>query len=164
MGLFKKRDVLQEAIDAFPYPFYIIDIETYSIETANAFLGIDLRKGEYKCHKVTHKNNVPCSGKKDPCPIAEMKVTKKPVVVEHVHYNSKGEARDVRVYAFPIFSKKGKLEKMIEYSIDITKEKKLEKEARKHEKELERLNGLMVGRELKMVELKEEIEALRNKI
>lgn len=164
MNFQKKRNILQEAINAFPYPFYIIDIETYEIEIVNNFLGIDLKAGCYKCHKVTHKNDAPCGGDKDPCPIAEMKKTKKPVVVEHIHYNKEGEARNVRVYAFPIFNEDGNVEKMIEYSIDITEEKKLEKEAENHKKELERLNSLMVGRELRMVGLKKEIETLRSKI
>ena len=160
----EKRNIMQEAIDAFTYPFYIINIDTYEIEVANKILGINPKKGPYKCHKITHKNDAPCGGKKDPCPITEIKKTGKPVVVEHVHYNSKGEPRDVRVYAFPIVNKRGKIDKMIEYSIDITKEKKLEKESAKHEKELEKLNSLMVGRELRMVELKEEIAELRRKI
>lgn len=44
---------------------------------------------------------------------------------------------------------------------DVTEHKKLEKELNEKVGDLERMNKLMIGRELKMVELKEELEKLR---
>ncbi len=46
---------------------------------------------------------------------------------------------------------------------DITKQKELEVQNKKHLGQVERMNKLMVGRELKMIELKKEIDKLKNK-
>lgn len=45
---------------------------------------------------------------------------------------------------------------------DISKQKQIEAELQKRALETERMNSIMVGRELKMVELKKEIESLKN--
>jgi len=47
---------------------------------------------------------------------------------------------------------------------DISAQKRAERELKEQNSELEKMNKLMVGRELKMVELKQEIAALRKKI
>ncbi len=156
-----KEITLQEAIDVLPYPLYIIDINNYKIEACNKSLGIDLSEGEYMCHKVAHKNDRPCSGENDPCPISEIKKSKKPVSVEHVHYDKNGKSHDVRVHAFPIFGEDGEIEKIVEYVIDITKEKETEKVLEEREENLRKMNELMMGRELKMKELERELEALK---
>jgi hypothetical protein len=47
---------------------------------------------------------------------------------------------------------------------DITKEKGVEERVKKREKELEQMNALMIGRELKMIELKKEISKLEERL
>lgn len=44
---------------------------------------------------------------------------------------------------------------------DVTQQKEIEKKLQQHAQETERMNALMVGRELKMIELKKEIEQLK---
>ena len=70
----------------------------------------------------------------------------------------------------PIFGKDGKIAKYIAVRFPITENKKFEEELSVKIEELENINKLMVGRELKMVELKEklaqteaEIKELRKK-
>jgi SMC interacting uncharacterized protein involved in chromosome segregation len=46
---------------------------------------------------------------------------------------------------------------------DITSRKKAEKEIEEKMEEIQKMNDVMIGRELKMVELKEELEKLQNK-
>jgi len=46
---------------------------------------------------------------------------------------------------------------------DITSRKKAEKEIEEKMEEIQKMNDIMIGRELKMVELKEELEKLQNK-
>lgn len=50
-----------------------------------------------------------------------------------------------------------------EFLRDISERKKVEEELKKHMGELEQMNKLMVGRELKMAEMKKELEELRQK-
>lgn len=157
-----KGVILQKAIDALDYPFYVINMDTYEIVIANDTVGIDLKSGKkYRCHEVTHRNSKPCNSEKDPCPIAEIRKTGKSVIVEHIHFDKDGNKRNVEVHAHPIFDENGKLVQMIEYSIDVTERKKIEEEIEKHAQELKKMNDLMMGRELKMVELKREIDVLK---
>jgi signal transduction histidine kinase len=63
-----------------------------------------------------------------------IKQTKKPVIVEHVHYDAAGKQCDVEVHGYPIFDDDGKLIQMIEYSIDVTDKKMMEEELVKSKK------------------------------
>lgn len=56
----------------------------------------------------------------------------------------------------------GTIEKFIGAFLDITEQKRLEQELRGSIKELEKLNTMMVNREIKMNELKKEIEQCRS--
>jgi|GEM_PF-2567085 len=47
---------------------------------------------------------------------------------------------------------------------DVTTKKRIEKELQEYTKGLENINRIMVGRELKMIELKQEIERLKKRI
>jgi PAS domain S-box-containing protein len=66
----------------------------------------------------------------------------------------------VRIAVAPIIAD-GTIVGAVEIFHDITAEKILEQKVQDRTKELERENKLMIGRELKMIELKEEIVALR---
>lgn len=65
-----------------------------------------------------------------------------------------------RVYTKAIFDKKRKFYQDLVMISDITQDKKVEKERLEHQVEVEKMNNLMVGRELKMIELKEKIKKL----
>ncbi len=55
----------------------------------------------------------------------------------------------------------GNISGIIGFAIDITTSKLAEEENKKHMEQLEVVNNLMIGRELKMIELKNEIERLK---
>ncbi|MGB9439801.1 MAG: PAS domain-containing protein, partial [Desulfobacterales bacterium] len=63
-----------------------------------------------------------------PCPLGIIKQTKKPVTVEHIHYDSHGSPRHVEVHGHPILDDEGRVSRMIEYTLDITKRKQIEEE------------------------------------
>ena len=74
------------------------------------------------CYASTHKQKQPCKAD-HACPLEGVKKTKEPVIVEHTHYDRNGNVRILEIHGYPIFNSKGKVVKMIEYCLDITKRK-----------------------------------------
>ncbi|HRZ30414.1 MAG TPA: PAS domain S-box protein [Candidatus Paceibacterota bacterium] len=68
----------------------------------------------------------------------------------------------VQTDKIPYRNEQGDIIGVIGFTVDITKKKLDEDKLKKNNEELEKLNRLMVGRELKMVELKEELERIKN--
>jgi signal transduction histidine kinase/CheY-like chemotaxis protein len=69
-----------------------------------------------------------------------MKVTRKPVVVEHLHYDKDNNIRNVEVHGYPIFDSEGNFTQMIEYSLDITERKLMEKQLKQKMDEVQAAN------------------------
>lgn len=128
---------LELILESLPYPFYVIDVFDYTIKMANyaAYSG-NLPKG-ITCFALTHKRNSPCNTSEHPCPLEIIKKTKCPVTVEHFHYNSDGDLINVEVNAFPVFDNEGNVSQIIEYCLDISQRKQLERQVEKRTKELE---------------------------
>ncbi|MEW6214370.1 MAG: hypothetical protein AB1478_04070, partial [Nitrospirota bacterium] len=64
----------------------------------------------------------------------------------------------------PIRDLSGNVISAIETIIDVTESVKLKKDMGKRVKELEEFYNIAIGRELKMIELKEEIERLKEEL
>lgn len=62
----------------------------------------------------------------------------------------------------PINDERGELEYFIVVSMNITERKKIEGEIKDKIEELEKMNNLMTGREIRVIELKKEINTLLN--
>lgn len=85
------------------------------------------------CHEITHRNPVPCSGKKHPCPLAEVIETGKTSQTTHIHLDQDGNKHHVSISCYPLFEKGG-LKGVIEVSKDITKDIEFEKKMMQQEK------------------------------
>ena len=119
---------LKTVINSLAHPFYVIDANNYEILMANKAAGLHPWNGKtLTCHQLTHNSQKPCDAS-HPCPLEEVKKSLEPCTVEHIHYDSQGEPRVVEIRGFPIFGPDGKLDKMIEYNLDIT-ERKLAEQA-----------------------------------
>ncbi len=123
----EQKDFLKNIFESLTHPFYVIDASDYAIIMANPAASLGQLKESSKCYALTHGRNKPCSGEHT-CPLEEVKKTKKPTTVEHIHYDKDGNARTVEVHGYPIFDKEGNVVQMIEYCLDITEHKKAEKE------------------------------------
>ena len=123
-----ERDFYQEIISAVSHPFYAIDASDYKILMANqAALNLfgDLAGNPF-CYSWTHGRQTPCSGKEHPCPLEIIKKAKKPLAVEHTHYDNQGQPRHFQIHAYPLLDSKGTVSKIIEYNFEITNFKRIE--------------------------------------
>jgi two-component system nitrate/nitrite sensor histidine kinase NarX len=79
------------------------------------------------CYALTHQRSAPCRDEGNLCPVEEVTRTKKPVAVEHSHCDSEGNRRVFEVHGHPIFDEDGDVTQIIEYTLDITERKLVEK-------------------------------------
>ncbi len=131
----EQNDLLNRAIEALDYPFCVIDTNNYQILFSNSAAHGGKPKVNSTCYALNHKAAAPCDGKDHLCPLAEIKRTKKPVVVMHTHYVNH-EPRIVEVHVFPILDEKNHVSRVIEYSLDITERKQAELELKDSEERL----------------------------
>ena len=121
--------MFENTIESLLHPFYVLDVNTFKIVMANKATAIygDITE-DSTCYALTHNKETPCGGSEHTCPIAEVRKTKKPVTLEHVHYDREGNPRNIEIHGYPIFDDKGEVIQMIEYGLDITERKKTEEE------------------------------------
>ncbi len=124
-------------LESIPHPFYVIDVLDYTVKKANhaAYPG-RLPKGT-SCFALTHKRNKPCDSAEHPCPLETVKITKQPVTVEHLHYDNDDNLINVEINAFPIFDSEGNVSQIIEYCLDVSQRKRLERQLENRTMELE---------------------------
>jgi len=113
-------------IGSLPNPFYVIDASDYTIKLANSAAQFGQISKGATCYALTHNNDRPCGSAEHPCPVEKIRKTKRPVTVEHVHYDKDGNHRNVEIFAFPIFDSEGNVSKIAEYVLDITERKQAE--------------------------------------
>jgi two-component system NtrC family sensor kinase len=129
----RQNEFLNNILDALTHPFYVLDASDYTIKMGNlATKAGDLAENP-TCYALTHHSDQPCRGTNHICPLREVKKTKKPAVVEHIHYDQDGNARNIEVHGYPIFNAKGHVVQMIEYSLDITERKRAEEALKESE-------------------------------
>jgi signal transduction histidine kinase len=67
-----------------------------------------------------------------------IKETRKPVTLEHVHFDREGNPRYVEVHGYPVFDREGKVVQMLEYSLDISERKQMEQRLRDKAEKIKR--------------------------
>ncbi|MCK5211194.1 PAS domain-containing protein [Candidatus Parcubacteria bacterium] len=107
-----------------------------------------------KCFSIFHDKNQPIAK----CPMSVALKSKKE---ERVEIFEPKFDKWLSVYTSPIINKDGQVVKIIHVVRDITERKQAEEEVNKRNLELKKANRLMVGRELKMIELKKKVKELK---
>ncbi|UCG03137.1 MAG: PAS domain-containing sensor histidine kinase [Candidatus Heimdallarchaeota archaeon] len=132
-------------IDSLDYPFYIIDVSDYTLKLCNSTAKTIF--GDYKstdtCYSLTHGRKTPCTGEEHPCPLKLVKKKKKPVTIEHVHLDTEGKMRVYEIHCHPIFDENGTIKQAIEYTLDITERKKVERSLQRSKENLNQTNQLL---------------------
>jgi PAS domain-containing protein len=122
-----QNELLNRVMESLTHPFYVVDVDDYSIGMANSAA---YRNGVYTghtCYETVHQYSAPCSEIGEFCPIEEVKKTKTPMVFEHVNYDTNGNPRNIEIHVYPIFGNQGNIIQLIEYCIDITERRQTEK-------------------------------------
>jgi signal transduction histidine kinase len=125
-------------LESIPYPFYVIDAFDYTVKKVNHAAYPGRLPKETPCFALTHKRNKPCDSAEHPCPLEIVKTTKQPVTVEHLHYDNDGNLINVEINAFPIFDSEGNVSQIIEYCLDVSQRKRLERQLENRTKEITR--------------------------
>jgi PAS domain S-box-containing protein len=120
----QQNEFIKLVINSFPHPFYVINIRDHTIALSNSMTPA-YREGS-TCYAVSHKRTSPCGSQEHICPLERVKITKKPTIVEHLHYDRNNNSRNMEVHCYPIFDHEGNMNQVIEYSVDITERKRSE--------------------------------------
>ena len=143
--LSRQKEMLENTLESLTHPFYVVDANDYTIMLANSAARKFAKEGVSTCHALTHRRDTPCDSLEDPCPLEEVKKTKRPVVVEHIHFDAEGNPRFAEVHGYPIFDDTGNVVQMIEYSLDITERKEAEARLKLQSAALESTaNGIVI--------------------
>jgi PAS domain S-box-containing protein len=136
-----ERDFLESVIESLPYPFYVLDVDDYTVEYANS--AAEAAEGT-TCHNITHNRDTPCDegDTSFPCPMAAVVDEAEPVTVEHVHPDEAGNERLFQVHASPIFED-GEVSLIAESNIDITDRVQYERTLEEQRDNLEVLNQVV---------------------
>ncbi len=88
------------------------------------------------CYRSQHRRQSPCVPPLDPCPIAEVLRTGKPVVTTHTHLGAAGQPQIVEMSAYPVTDPDGRITQFVHLSRDITQRRQAEEELRQSREKL----------------------------
>ena len=149
----RQNEFLTTVLESLTHPFTVIDANDYSITMANsAATNAGALEGS-PCYAISHRGSAPCNGPDETCPIAEVKKSKQPLMVEHIHYGADGNSSIVEVHAYPVFDAKGSVVQVIEYCLDVTARKHAEERQRESEERFQKFaneasfEGIVIHRE-----------------
>lgn len=147
----------EEIFQALGHATIILDTN-FNITGANRAIAAATGKSQEeligkKCYKIFHNTDKPPEG----CPTVQVLTSSRgePCTAE-----MEALGGILSVFCTPVFDTGGNIEKIIHVCTDITDQKRTEDELKKKNEDLEKFNQMAVGRELKMIELKKEINAL----
>jgi PAS domain S-box-containing protein len=127
----RQNRFLTAVIDALPHPFYVIEADTYEVRLANYTAYPEVLPPGKACYAMSHGRSAPCEGVSEPCLLARVRDTGRPVILEHAHQHQDGTRKDVEVHGYPIFDESGNIVQIIEYCVDISERKRAAEEREK---------------------------------
>ncbi|WP_417911422.1 ATP-binding protein [Candidatus Electronema sp. TJ] len=128
--ILQQNRFLSTVINSLPHPFAVIDAATCRILAANRAAGSQAAGRDHlkTCYQYMHGFSRPCSEQGLRCPLEEVLSQGRPVTLEHVWPDSGGKERIMEIHACPVTDRQGKITRVIEYCVDITRRKQMEEE------------------------------------
>lgn len=127
----RQNSFLRDIFEAIVHPFYVINSSDYSIVMGNSVATPGNSPHRPTCYEHIYGRSEPCGSNDCVCPLKELRRTKKPLAVEHVHCGSDGNLKVFEVHAYPVLDTAGNLTEVIEYFVDITHRKRMEDQLRR---------------------------------
>ncbi|MBI4682611.1 MAG: PAS domain-containing protein [Nitrospirae bacterium] len=166
--LTKKQDLFFSSILEGMHDGMVVVNRNFEIIYANSSYARQARtpfdeiRGRH-CYEVSHHNTKPCYMAGEDCSVKNAFDTGVSSKIIHTHFNGNNRKINVETVAYPLRDMSGNVVSVVERICDITEKIELESELTKRVSELEAFYEMAVGRELRMIELKNEIEALKAK-
>ena len=169
---------LGQIIDFLPDPTWVIDSEGTVVAWNQAMENLTGIEATDMVGKGNYEYALPFYGERRPILIdlvrewnpeyekkyLSIKKVGKKLVSESYHPNMGNEGLHLSGNASLIHDADGQVAGAIESLRDITEQKHMEEELRRNLDELERFNKLAIGRELKMIQLKQEVNEFMNQL
>lgn len=115
-----RNEFLNTVFEAFGHPMLVINAHDYSVERANsAAASQGLAAGDAESN-LKRKWDESASGLPVPDLVEKVKQTKQHTTVELQQTSEDGSNATTEVHAYPIFDKKGRVVKILEYWLDVT--------------------------------------------
>lgn len=150
-----------EGVVVMDHEFRILTANKGYLDSVNKKLGDVLGKHCYEC---SHGLDSPCYEHGEVCSVKHVFETGRPHGNLYTHSDEKGRMISLQISSYPIFNPAGEVFAVVETLMDITGRVKLEKDLEKRVNELEEFYDMAVGRELRMMELKEDLSLLREEL
>jgi PAS domain S-box-containing protein len=117
-----------------------------------------------RCYEVSRLSAVPCYERGESCIVREVFDAGKPRSALQTRTDRAGRPVHLQVHAYPVTDATGAVVATVQTIMDVTEKVHLEKDLDKRVRELEEFYDMAVGRELRMIELKEEVERLQGEL
>ncbi|MBI5058078.1 MAG: PAS domain S-box protein [Nitrospirae bacterium] len=114
-----------------------------------------------RCYEVSHHRKRPCYMEGEECSVKNAFATGAGNKIIHTHFDKEDNPVYVETAAYPIRDLSGNITSVAERVSNITEKLRLDEELKKRMKELEEFYEMAVGREIKMIELKAEVQNLK---
>ena len=144
---------IQDGVVVLDRDFRILFANSSYVEQVGS-LSSDI-KGKH-CYGVLYNRDEPCYSAGVKCSVKKVFETG----LSSTEIRKKG-GNHIEIIVYPLKDSSGKVISVVEIRRDVTKNMQLNEEVKKRVRELEEFYDMAVGRELKMVELKEEVERLK---
>jgi PAS domain S-box-containing protein len=137
-----QKNLVDKILNSVGDAIMVIDPRTNKIIRANeaASKRLKLEKKNIigkTCYEVTHHRSNICTSPNDVCPVQEMLMTQKPVLVEHQYFDAESHRIDVEVSVHPIKDRNGKIIQIVHIERDITERKNQEREEKAKSDEIQ---------------------------